>query len=199
MATVVAAHQEHALDRCRGALRAAHAELGTGLVTRMAGRIPPDRAIRLYVRSLGLHAADAAWLCSAVGRSAACRHARTDSHDAPLRFHDWMRIHAAPWGNPGLADELTDSLAGCTRSAGVIAARHALAAAPPTAATNPSLQSATAFLERLDLSPSLHAAAFDAILRRFAGTARPLRQLAGSRGATPRFTRPGRPATRQHP
>ncbi|HSJ26036.1 MAG TPA: hypothetical protein VK929_15265 [Longimicrobiales bacterium] len=197
MATVVAAHQEHTVERCRAALRGAHAELGATLVGRMAGRIPPQRSIRLYVRSLGLPAAEAAWLCAAARRTHAWDRAHVDGHDTPLRFRDWKRLHQAPWGDAGLADELAGMLAQCTRSLGVVAARHALAASSRSGSAGPSLQRATAFLEQLDLPPALHAAAFEALLQRYARSRGPAREITSSRGPGPRFTRPGRPAARQ--
>jgi hypothetical protein len=105
--------------------RAAHALLSTGLALRLAGRLPPARTLKLYVRALGVPVADTAWLHThAVRNGAQALHERSPAADPGLlRFRDWLRFHAAPHGDAQLQREVEAGLEDCRRAIQVLRAR----------------------------------------------------------------------------
>jgi hypothetical protein len=111
-------------DTHRGRVRSAHAELCSRLALRLAGRVPPGRVAQLYAAALELDGEDGEWLRGLAMRAAEGTAAHRSRTHMLLRFRDWMRLHAAPWNDPRLANELEAEFARCRRAIDVVAGRY---------------------------------------------------------------------------
>lgn len=93
-----------------GRLMAAHCTMAADLAVQLRDRVPPRRMARLYATALSLCPEEAGWLR---------RHISQAVPDAGehglLRFHAWLRLHAAPWGDAALAETLEAEFARCKR------------------------------------------------------------------------------------
>jgi hypothetical protein len=120
--------QSAAPEQQRTLLLAAHAQLSGAIAERYIGRVPPHRVLQLYCGALDVVAADMQWLKSQLGRAGL--HERYERQPAVarrgvLRFRDWLRINAAPHGDPALRARIDSDLAQCRRLIGELQARLA--------------------------------------------------------------------------
>jgi len=104
---------------------AAHCTMAATLARTLLGRVPPGRTARLYAAALSLKPEDGRWLRRCVLRDV------PDTQDRGLlRFHAWMRLHSAPWGDPALAATLEVEFARCRRIASLVESRSGKLATP---------------------------------------------------------------------
>lgn len=96
-----------------GRLMAAHGVMAANLALQLRDRVPPRRMARLYASALSLCPEEAGWLRRHISRAVP-----DAGEHGLLRFHAWLRLHAAPWGDAALAETLEAEFARCKRFIG---------------------------------------------------------------------------------